>query len=417
MTKQPLTDQKTVAEIRRSNIRNILLLLSRATAQRNRMSRQVLCEFTGLTGAGLSRNLQELLHAGLVQEVSEQPVEGRLGRRRMLIQLNSSGAFVIGITIAANRKSISIMNAASEIVAEIEIPELSFVDPKGAIKKFAIASKKLIEENDICPSRILGAGVVIGSPDSSIDMSRRTVSSHALGWFREPVGEVLEDLLNLPVKVVPRPQALLQVEMERLYDSRASKAFLLINCGIGLGAAFQVINQPGEHLIARTIKVSHVSLPNDDTLCYCGRIGCLEQTAGGAGVVRKLFMDDTHAHLNFELASEYLDRAFELAASGNHEARDAFFSTGRRFAKGIDIADAMLQPDQIFVAGEVGRHPDFVRGVWFGLSESLSDIGPEKLSIRETRSAYASGLFALNEFLFSENLDLQFLQSQNLAAS
>jgi hypothetical protein len=77
----------------------------------------------------------------------------------------------------------------------------------------------------------------------------------------------------------------------------------------------------------------------------------------------------------------------------------------------------LLQPDHIFVAGEVGRQADFVRGIWAGLAETNTKVTPTELSICDTRSAYASGLFALDEFLFTDNLDLSFLQSVSREAS
>ena len=72
---------------------------------------RIYCRHVGLTGAGLSRNIQELLNAGLVIEEIESPVTGRLGRRRSLLRLNPDGAYAVGITIAANRKSVALMNA------------------------------------------------------------------------------------------------------------------------------------------------------------------------------------------------------------------------------------------------------------------------------------------------------------------
>ena len=114
MTASIIQENRPVTDIRKENIRNILMLLR----QKNLVSRQDLCRHVGLTGAGLSRNIQELLNAGLVIEEIESPVKGRLGRRRSLLRLNPDGAYAVGITIAANRKSVALMNAVGYIMAE-----------------------------------------------------------------------------------------------------------------------------------------------------------------------------------------------------------------------------------------------------------------------------------------------------------
>ena len=62
-----LAERRPVNEIRKNNIRNILVSLRKGTI----LSRQELCEKCGLTGAGLSRNIHKLINAGLLIEEPE----------------------------------------------------------------------------------------------------------------------------------------------------------------------------------------------------------------------------------------------------------------------------------------------------------------------------------------------------------
>lgn len=413
MTASIIQENRPVTDIRKGNIRNILMLLR----QKNLLSRQDLCRHVGLTGAGLSRNIQELLNAGLVIEEIESPVKGRLGRRRSLLRLNPDGAYAVGITIAANRKSVSLMNAVGYIMAEQELPDLDLTDPVVALDAIADAGHAMVAKLGIDSHRVLGAGVVFGVPDSVVMRVSENITSPTLGWKDTPVVERLRSALNLPVKVVPRARALLQVEIENFQNIKSGQAFLLINCGVGLGSAFQVFDQTHWQAIPPTVQISHIALTGDSTPCKCGRTGCLEQTAGGAGVVRHFIGDEWKNNHDFNEASRYLEQVFSAAAAGDNAAKDAFFKTGKRFARGIDIAHALLQPDHIFVAGEVGRQADFVRGIWAGLAETNTKVTPTELSICDTRSAYASGLFALDEFLFTDSLELSFLQSLSREAS
>jgi hypothetical protein len=168
--------------------------------QKNLLSRQDLCRHVGLTGAGLSRNIQELLNAGLVIEEIESPVKGRLGRRRSLLRLNPDGAYAVGITIAANRKSVSLMNAVGYIMAEQELPDLDLTDPVVALDAIADASHTMVAKLGIDSHRVLGAGVVFGVPDSVVMRVSENITSPTLGWKDTPVVERLRSALNLPVK-------------------------------------------------------------------------------------------------------------------------------------------------------------------------------------------------------------------------
>ncbi len=102
-----LGEERPVNEIRKNNIRNILINLRKDRV----LSRQDLCKKCGLTGAGLSRNIHKLINAGLLVEEPEPIIKGRLGRRRSYLSINPDGAYVFGITFAHNRKSVALLNA------------------------------------------------------------------------------------------------------------------------------------------------------------------------------------------------------------------------------------------------------------------------------------------------------------------
>ena len=67
-----LDERRPVNEIRKNNIRNILVSLRKGKS----LSRQELCKKCGLTGAGLSRNIHKLINAGLLIEEPEPTILG-----------------------------------------------------------------------------------------------------------------------------------------------------------------------------------------------------------------------------------------------------------------------------------------------------------------------------------------------------
>lgn len=413
MQQQFSTDRRPVADIRRENISNILLYLR----QFSTVSRQDLCAHSGLTGAGLSRNIHELLQAGLVIEESEEAAKGQLGRRRSLVRLNPDGAYVVGITIAANRKSVVIMNAVGTIVAAKEIYNLQLSDPRATLAKIAQTTHWLIDEFHINKQLILGAGIVFGVPDGGISLTAKEVTSAVLGWHKTPIEEFLQPQLGMPIRTVSRASALLQVETEHLFMVKPSQKYLLINSGFGLGTAYHDFGNAGRSSHTPSIQISHIAIPGVRSLCSCGRRGCLEQTGGGAGVIRKLYNIAPDKMVDFSRASENMATVFSALEAGDEIVQKAFYEVGRHFARGIDIATAMLMPDQVFIAGEVGRQKNYIEGIRDGLAEINPSFAPSRLRICETRSADASGIFALNAFLFSDDLNLGVLQSRQRDAS
>ena len=110
-------------------------------------------------------------------------------------------------------------------------------------------------------------------------------------------------------------------------------------------------------------------------------------------------------HLNGGLAD-----ALMQAREGNQQVRDVFFNTGRRMAEGLDLAVAMLSPDQILIAGEVGRQPNYFEGIIKGSEKLTSPLMNLEIGRCTTRSIYAAGLLGLRSFFFSRDLSLESLQ-------
>ena len=94
-------------------------------ARHKNLTRHEICAQTGLTGAGLSRNIRELVDAGLVTDLPEVSSQNQKGRRRSILSLNAQGAFVIGMTLSANRKQVCVMNCARDIIKPVSYTHLT----------------------------------------------------------------------------------------------------------------------------------------------------------------------------------------------------------------------------------------------------------------------------------------------------
>lgn len=409
-----LSKRHSVSDIRRENLRQIMTLLARHKT----LTRHEICTQTGLTGAGLSRNIKELVDAGLVSDSPEEPSQNQKGRRRSILSLNAKGAFVIGMTLTANRKQLCVMNCARDIINQRDFDQLDVNDPARALEHFICEARAMIAESGIEHGRVLGAGVVLGT--SSAGPIGDQVSMPVLGWQKIPVLSILRDGLAMPVSLMSRPDALLRVEEERaLAGHRAGNRnplrILLVNVGVGIGSAVSggdsflgVLHQP---------QISHLAIGGRPTVCSCGRSGCLEQVASGAGVVRALSRAPDDRLMPFYHLSGDLSNALNLAREGDRPARGAFFDAGMRMAQGLDLAAAMLSPDRILIAGEVGRQPDYFQGIINGSEQSVSPLKQVEIERCNTRGIYAAGLFGLSSFLFSRDLSLDSLQILSREAS
>ena len=402
-----LSKRQSVSDIRRENLRQIMTLLAR----HKNLTRHEICALTGLTGAGLSRNIRELVDAGLVTDSPEESSQNQKGRRRSVLSLNAKGAFVIGMTLSANRKQLCLMNCARDIIIQRDFDDLDVNDPAQALTHFIREAKAMIADSGIEHGRVLGAGVVLGT--SSAGPVGDQVSMPVLGWQKVPVLSTLRGGLALPVSLMSRSDALLKVEEERVLAEQPSGDqktihILLVNVGVGIGSAVS----GGDSFLGglHQPQISHLAIGGRSAVCSCGRAGCLEQVASGAGVVRAVNQVPDDRLMPFHHLGGQLSKALKLAREGDSPARDAFFNAGRHMAEGLDLAVAMLSPDRILIAGEVGRQPDYFQGIISGSQQLASPLKQVEIERCTTTSIYAAGLFGLNSFLFSRDLSLDSLQ-------
>ncbi|MBX2881460.1 MAG: ROK family protein [Granulosicoccus sp.] len=410
--------------LRRQNRQQILTLL----AKHRKLSRTELCLRTGLTGAAVSRITRELLQAELLEETKEKVVKGSLGRRKSSLSLNPAGACVLGVTIAANKLMVALIDAEQAVVCEqsVENPPVDksgLADTNGRlpspnhsslVETLISAAESLLQQNGIDRQRLVGIGISVAVPSADSITSEGRVTSRILGWEDVPVAEPFIQAFNLPVAIDARAMSLLRAELYSGVEQgggRDANSVFLINVGLGIGTASIVANSVLSSGNSGFGGLSHMAHPASDINCYCGRSGCLELCASGAAVVCELMSDAWQVETPFDSLRSGLDDALQRADAGDKIARDAFFVAGLRMSAGVDSINCLINPDLVVLAGETGRQPDYIEGLRAGLKQSRSRMSAEQLKLSTVRSVQGAACTALDAFVFSQELNLPNLRS------
>ena len=390
------------SELRRTNRAAVLRIL----ANHGAASRAEICEALNLTPAGLSRIARELIDADLVVEGAVVSTTSRAGRRAGHMEINPNGAFVLGVSITANRRNVALVNAVGEVLRQIDISGVDASDPKKTLSAILAAAKSLAHPQRDWGSRLAGAGVSVAttrkvSPDGETSVG-------VLGWCNVPIGRWLGDQLGLPVTVTSRADSLVQAEFAK--SAEAGARIFLINIGLGIGCAWLGADGTGQP-VPDLGNVAHIPSAASDATCNCGRKGCYQVTGSGIAVVRSLaaLADNTIPPLA-ELSAP-LAAAVRAADDGDLAAKSAFHAAGAELARAIDIAHNLLAPDFVYLAGETGRQSDFVAGVRDGLAQIGAPLPPDAVRISDIRTVEAAASAALHAFVFNRDVDLERLRA------
>ncbi len=208
--------------------------------------------------------------------------------------------------------------------------------------------------------------VGVGAP-GFVGADRRTVLfTPNLPWREEPVADLLERELELPVVVENDANA--AAWAEHVFGAgRGVPDQLLLTLGTGVGGGLILGGEiyRGGHGVAA--EVGHLTVVRDGIPCPCGRHGCLEQYASGSALVR-----EARAAAGSGRAPVLLDAAggdataitgamvTEQARAGTPEAVALFEELADALAIGIGSLVAVLDPDLVLLGGGVSEAGDLV---------------------------------------------------------
>lgn len=144
--------------VRSYNERLMLSLL----LQHEGLSRQALCEKTGLSGQSVSVLLRSLEQEGLVRKTRAPRERGRLGPPTLPAELNPSGAFSIGLAPVRDGVGLLVMNLVGETIFRETLPG-AILGRDGEDRLVERLDAALVHVPDGARDRFAGIGVAIPS--------------------------------------------------------------------------------------------------------------------------------------------------------------------------------------------------------------------------------------------------------------
>jgi glucokinase len=133
----------------------------------------------------------------------------------------------------------------------------------------------------------------------------------------------------------------------RLGAARSNPNMLMVTLGTGIGVCLLQHGQPFRAADGSHPEAGHLSIGGPDAPCYCGRSTCWEQVASRRALqdaATRLFDDARDS-------SKDIDRASQLASTGDAAAIEMFANYGRRLGEGLSNLIAAYGPNFVVVGG------------------------------------------------------------------
>ncbi|MGQ9851066.1 MAG: ROK family transcriptional regulator [Aggregatilineaceae bacterium] len=310
------------------------------------IARADIAQRAGLSPATVTSLTAELIQDGLIYEKQEGSSRG--GRPPVLLALDSTAIYVVGIKLAEEHATLALTNINADIVAKDTI-RLAERDPEHASDQLAKGVRSLLHSAQVSPGRLLGIGVgLAGIIDSAHGMCR--VSPHN-GWREVPFASLLEQRLDCLVYLDNNVNSL--TLMEQLYgQGQHIRDFLVITIGRGVGMGIVANGRVYRGAHGGGGELGHIVIDPEGFLCNCGNRGCLETFVAEPWLLRR-------ARLNgLDVASP--DDLLAAAHSGHPVALEVLEKAGRLLGQTIANLVNLFNPELILISGEGVRMGDFL---------------------------------------------------------
>lgn len=315
---------------------------------RGPIARMDIARLTNLSPATVTGLTAALIKDGLILE--KQEGDSRGGRRPILLALDASGAYVVGIKLAEDDATLALTDLNAQIVARQTV-RLTAPSPQHVCKLLAGAVRELLRAANVDRTRLIGVGVgVAGIVDSESGICR--VSPYN-GWVDVPFAELLGKQLQFPVYLDNNVNTLTLVE--RLYGpGQHVDDFLVVTIGRGVGMGIVVNGQIYRGSRGGAGEFGHMVIDPEGPPCTCGNRGCLETFVSETWLARRAQMDGMRVNSP--------ERLLEYASGGSRPAQAIIGNGGRVLGQAIASMVNVFNPSLIIISGEGVRFGDHLLG-------------------------------------------------------
>jgi predicted NBD/HSP70 family sugar kinase len=319
----------------------LTMLRTHGAATRADMARRL-----SITPATVTRLVSELSRRELLREIDEPAANGAArepGRPGVNVELNSNGAYFLGVEIDVGVLRYALLDLSASVVASSEVRVPKSAKPATVVGRI-VDFERALEREGRFNGKVKSVGVTV---PGLVTSDGYVVNLPILGWKSLDLLAILKEQGSLPYIVENDANAAaFGAHYTQLSLPTESTIFLKLGTGCG-GAA--IIN--GRLLRGGTGtagEFGHIKIAGQGHTCSCGQVGCLEASVNLAAVARSFKGSDDLSEEDFlALPSELVC----AVGAGDKAAIRTVRALARQLALGIVALVNIFNPTTIVLGG------------------------------------------------------------------
>lgn len=239
----------------------------------------------------------ELVDDGLLIDMGKVGTNG--GRRPSIFGLNPAAGYFVGVDIRSDFINIAVTDFKGTLIDFHERLEYIAQNSEKSFRAICRNIKTVLEESGIDTNKILAYGFNLAG---RVNNETGYCFSYFIGEDK-PIATVLEDELGKPVFIDNDSRSMTYGEYI-CGAANGEKNMLFLNITWGLGMGIIVDGRLSYGKSGFSGEIGHFPLLNNNQICQCGKMGCLETGASGSAVHR-IFLEKLKAGRTSMLSEKF----------------------------------------------------------------------------------------------------------------
>ena len=229
----------------------------------------------------VTKLIGELMDEGFMVELGKSGTSG--GRRPSIYGLNPEAGMFIGVDIRHTHASIAVTDFKGGLLHfQDNIPFVLEIN-EDSVHKIAHSVRDFFEEKQLDWNKVLGMGISVAGR-----VNPKTGYSNLYSFDPDrPINKILSEDLDIPVVIENDSRAMTYGEyLSGVVKKEKNVLFVNVSWGLGMGMILDGRLYYGTS--GYSGEFGHFPLLDNDQICRCGKIGCLETGASGSALVRMI---------------------------------------------------------------------------------------------------------------------------------
>ena len=307
----------------------------------------------------VTKLIGELMDEGFMIELGKSGTSG--GRRPSIYGLNPEAGYFIGLDIRHTHASIAVTDFKGGLVCfEDNIPFILEID-EACLHTISKNIRDFFVEHDLDWNRVLGMGISVAGR-----VNPKTGYSNLYSFDPDrPINKILSEDLDIPVVIENDSRAMTYGEyLSGVVKKERNVLFVNVSWGLGMGMILDGRLYYGTS--GYSGEFGHFPLLDNDQICRCGKVGCLETGASGSALVR-MISEQLQAGRASSLSRIFKDKGkvnlndiFKAVQEEDILTIETIEKIGANLGRGLAGLINVFNPQLVVLGGKVAMAGDYL---------------------------------------------------------